>query len=76
MEALAGGGIYLGMVIGFVAGMAFQAARNAIQNLRKTQESIPGLKNTASGARWKRIGWLLAGVAYAGLVLLVIIRIS
>jgi hypothetical protein len=76
MEALAGGGIYLGMVIGFVAGMAFQAARNAIQNLRKTQESIPGLKNTASGARLKGARWLLFGVVYAGLVLWAIIRIT
>jgi type III secretory pathway component EscT len=75
MEALAGGGIYLGMVIGFVAGMAFQAARHAIQNLRKTRESIPGLKDTASGARLKGARWLLFGVLYAAFVLFVIVRI-
>lgn len=75
MEALAGGGIYLGMAIGFLAGMAFQRARHAIQNLRSTQESIPGLKNTASRARWKRIRWTMFGAAYAASVLFVIIQL-
>lgn len=75
MEALAGSGIYLGMAIGFVAGMAFQGARYAIQNLRKTQESIPGLKDTAAGARWKRARWMVIGVVYAAFVLFVVTQI-
>jgi hypothetical protein len=74
MEALAGGGVWIGMVIGFGAGMAFQAARQAIQTLRKTQESIPALQKTAALTRVKRVVWLLVVAGYAGAVLWVVTR--
>lgn len=76
MEALAGGGVWVGLVIGFIAGMAFQRARQAVDNLRKTRETIPGLRKTASGMRWRAAGWLLGVAAYAVIVVLVVVRIK
>jgi cell division septal protein FtsQ len=75
MEALAGSGVWFGMVIGFIAGAAFQSARHAVQNLRKTQESIPGLKKTASAGRIRAALWLLAIASYAVIVLLAVVNL-
>jgi hypothetical protein len=75
MEALAGSGVWVGMVIGFLAGVAFQAFRQALQNLRKTRESIPGFKKTVSGTRRRAAFWLLVSGGYAAIVLLVIIQL-
>jgi hypothetical protein len=74
MEALAGGGVWFGIVVGFVAGAAFQSFRFALQNLRKTQDSIPALKKTVSGTRRRAAFWLLAGLSYAVIVLLVVVN--
>jgi hypothetical protein len=76
MEALAGGGVWVGLFIGFLAGMAFQRARQALDNLRKTRDTIPGLKKAASGTSWRAVGWLLGVTAYAVAVLLVIVYIK
>jgi len=75
MEALAGGGVWVGLFIGFAAGMAFQRARQALDNLRKTRETIPTLRKTASGARWRALRWLLIFGAYAVMVVFVIVYI-
>jgi hypothetical protein len=75
MEALAGGGVWLGIVVGFIAGMAFQAFRHALYNLRRTQESVPGLKKTVSQTRNRMAFRLLAVASYAVIVLLIVINV-
>jgi hypothetical protein len=75
MEALAGGGVWIGIVLGFIAGAAFQSFRYAVQNLRKTKESIPALKQTVSGTRRRAGFWVLAGASYAVIVLLVVVNV-
>jgi hypothetical protein len=75
MEALAGSGVWIGIVVGFIAGAAFQSFRFALQNLRKTRESIPALKKTVSNTRRRAGFWLLAGLSYAVIVLLLVVNI-
>jgi hypothetical protein len=75
MEALAGGGVLFGIVVGFVAGAAFQSFRFAVQNLRKTRESLPGLKKTVSVTRRKAAFVLLALVSYAVIAMAIAVNI-
>lgn len=75
MEALAGGEVLFGVVVGFIAGAAFQSFRFAVQNLRKTKDSIPALKKTVSSTRRRAAFWLLAGASYVVIALLILINI-
>lgn len=75
MEALAGSGVWLGLAIGFLAGVAFQRARQAWDNLRKARDAMPDLRKNVSGSRRRAALWILLGAGYAVVVLLVVINI-
>jgi hypothetical protein len=76
MEALAGGGIWLGLALGFIAGMAWQGFRQSLKNLRTAKDAIPKLKETASGSRWRAIKWALIVTGYAVVVAVVAVRLA
>lgn len=76
MEALAGGGIWLGLALGFIAGMAWQGLRQSLKNLRTVKESIPKLKETASSSRWRAAKWALIVVGYAAVVAFIVARLA
>jgi hypothetical protein len=76
MEALAGGGIWLGLVLGFIAGMAWQGLRQSLKNLRTAKESIPKLRQTASSSRWRAVKWTVIVIGYAAVVGFVVVRLA
>jgi hypothetical protein len=47
-----------------MAGTALQALRQATQNLRKTEESIPSLKEVVSTSRWRSIRRLVIVIVF------------
>jgi uncharacterized membrane protein YjjP (DUF1212 family) len=76
MELLAGAGVWIGLVIGFVAGFAVAVFLRALQDFRKTKESLPSLKKTMRGTR-RRAAYRMLGLAgYAALVLVVVVYIA
>jgi hypothetical protein len=52
---LAGGGVWVGLFIGFWAGVGVQVFRRALQDYRKTKESLPSLKRTMRGTQRRAI---------------------
>ena len=76
MEALAGGGIWLGLALGFIAGMAWQGLRQSLKNLRTVKESIPKLKQTASSTRWRAVKWAVIVTGYAAVVAVIVVRLA
>jgi hypothetical protein len=76
MEALAGGGIWLGLALGFIAGMAWQGLRQSLKNLRTAKDSIPTLKETASNSRWRAAKWGLIVIGYAAVVAFIVVRLA
>lgn len=76
MEALVGVALLVGMFLAFKAGTAVQALRHAVDTLRKTEASIPGLKKTASSTRWRSWGRLLLMASYVVIPLFIYILIK
>ena len=76
MEALAGGGIWLGLALGFIAGMAWQGLRQSLKNLRTAKDAVPKLKETASSSRWRALKWALIVIGYATVVAFIVIRLA
>jgi hypothetical protein len=72
---LAGGGIWVGLVIGFWAGVGAQVFRRALQDYRKTKESLPSLKRNMRGSQRRAVYRTMGLTAYAVVVLFVVIYV-
>lgn len=74
MEVIATGGLWLGVLVGFLAGIGFQSARQAVKAHRTAKEGLPKLKKDASSAETRGAVWLLAIGVYALLILVFVVR--
>jgi hypothetical protein len=75
MEVLATATVWAAAFFAFLAGMAVQAARHAIQNLRKTEDSIPALRKTKRDSRFTAGKRLLLALAVATVITMLIARL-
>jgi Trk-type K+ transport system membrane component len=73
VELLAGSGLWVGLLIGFWTGVGFQIFRRAMQDYRKTKESLPSLKRTMRDTRRRATSriFVLAGAAALALIVVV-----
>jgi ABC-type nitrate/sulfonate/bicarbonate transport system permease component len=74
MEVFASFTVWAAAIVAFIAGMAWQAAINALQNLRKTEESLPGLRKTKRDTRWRAVRRLLVALVVATLITMLVAR--
>jgi hypothetical protein len=65
MGVLASATVWVAAVVAFLAGMAWQAAVTALQNLRKTKESLPGLRETRRDALRTAVQRFVLAIAVA-----------
>ena len=75
MEILANVTVWAAAFVAFWAGMGVQAARTAVQNLRKTEESIPALRKTKRDTRFTAARRLLVALLVATLITMLATRL-
>ncbi|HEY8471485.1 MAG TPA: hypothetical protein VIL37_02480 [Natronosporangium sp.] len=68
MDILASLPVWAAAFFAFWAGMGVQAARTAMENVRKTEESIPSLKKTSRARRFTAGRRLLIALAVATVI--------
>jgi hypothetical protein len=75
MEVLASFAVWAAAFVAFVAGMAVQSFVHALQNLRKTKETIPALRKTKRDARFTAGRRLFYAMVVATVITVVIARL-
>ena len=76
MGVLASATVWAAAIVAFLAGMAWQAAATALQNLRRTQESLPGLRKTRRDALRTAMRRCLVAVVVATVLTILLIRLD